>query len=353
MEFFQLHHPLNVTVLCGRKGCEQVADYLEVDDHGHEYRLCAIHTDSKTHSSRLPTRKPSPDLPFRSRPADPFNLNRTASTLSGLLAFMLACIFALLSSTVLAEPIPVQHKEGIAHAFLVLRTREGRTLAAGELIQDVSGDQISSEIVFHFKDGSVHDEVAVFSQEHTFRLISDHLVQKGPSFPHPVELTIDAKKNEVTVRSTENGKEKDATDHIDLPEDTVNGMIFVLLTNISSSVPETKVSMVAPTSKPRLVNLAISPKGERLFSFAGTTRKAFDYDLKVEIGGVAGVVAPLVGKQPPDTHIWVSGGAAPTVLRFEGALYEGGPIWRIDSATVKLSNENLNAKSIGGKNKRQ
>jgi hypothetical protein len=58
---------------------------------------------------------------------------------------MLACIFALLSSTVLAEPIPVQHKEGIAHGFLVLRTREGRTLAAGELIQDVSGDQISSE----------------------------------------------------------------------------------------------------------------------------------------------------------------------------------------------------------------
>jgi len=69
MEFFQLHHPLNVIVLCDRKGCEQVADYLEVDDHGHEYRLCASHTDSKTHSSRLPTRKPSPDLPFRSRSA--------------------------------------------------------------------------------------------------------------------------------------------------------------------------------------------------------------------------------------------------------------------------------------------
>jgi hypothetical protein len=69
MEFFQLHHPLNVIVLCDRKSCEQVADYLEVDDHGHEYRVCASHTDSKTHASRLPTRKPSPDLPFRSRPA--------------------------------------------------------------------------------------------------------------------------------------------------------------------------------------------------------------------------------------------------------------------------------------------
>src|ERR1700745_1550257 len=40
MEFFQLHHPPDVTVLCDRKDCEQVADYLEVDDHGQEYRVC-------------------------------------------------------------------------------------------------------------------------------------------------------------------------------------------------------------------------------------------------------------------------------------------------------------------------
>jgi hypothetical protein len=69
MEFFQLHHPPEATVLCDCKPCEQVADYLEVDDHGQEYRTCASHTDSKTHASRLPTRKLSPDLPFRSRAA--------------------------------------------------------------------------------------------------------------------------------------------------------------------------------------------------------------------------------------------------------------------------------------------
>jgi hypothetical protein len=69
MEFFQLHHPLEMTVLCDRRGCEQVADYLEVDNHGNEQRVCAAHTDSEMHASRLPVREPSPDLPFRSRPA--------------------------------------------------------------------------------------------------------------------------------------------------------------------------------------------------------------------------------------------------------------------------------------------
>ena len=69
MKFFHLHHPEEVTVLCDHERCEQVADYLEVDDHGREQRACAMHTASKTHASRLPAREPSFDFPFRSRPA--------------------------------------------------------------------------------------------------------------------------------------------------------------------------------------------------------------------------------------------------------------------------------------------
>ena len=54
------------------------------------------------------------------------------------------------------------------------------------------------------------------------------------------------------------------------------------------------------------------------------------YAVKVEIGGVAGLVAPLVGKQPPETHVWILEGEAPAFVKFEGPLYEGGPIWRIE-----------------------
>lgn len=52
--------------------------------------------------------------------------------------------------------------------------------------------------------------------------------------------------------------------------------------------------------------------------------------MKIEIGGLAGVVAPLVGKQPEDTHVWIMGGDAPAFVRSEGQLYQGGPVWRID-----------------------
>jgi hypothetical protein len=207
---------------------------------------------------------------------------------------------------------------------------EDKTLAAGSLTQVVQGDRLVSNLVFHFKDGSVDDDTAVFSQRHTFRLLSDHHVQKGPSFPHPMDVSIDAASGQVSVRSTEDSKEKVETDHLDLPPDLANGLLLTLLKNLPTDAPETKVSYVATTPKPRLVKLAIMPQGEDTFMVAGVPHKATHYDVKVELGGLAGAVAPVIGKQPKDIHVWILGGKAPAFVRMEGQLYEGGPVWRIE-----------------------
>ena len=66
------------------------------------------------------------------------------------------------------------------------------------------------------------------------------------------------------------------------------------------------------------------------FSVGGSSRKAAHYVVHVEIGGAAGLVAPLLGKQPPDTHVWILGGEAPAFVKSEGPLFLGGPIWRIE-----------------------
>ena len=42
-------------------------------------------------------------------------------------------------------------KEGTVHGFLVVRTMEGKTIAAGDLIQVVEGDRLVSNLSFHFK----------------------------------------------------------------------------------------------------------------------------------------------------------------------------------------------------------
>ena len=229
-----------------------------------------------------------------------------------------------------AEPIPVRYMEGTEHGFLVLRTKEGRILAVGDLFQVVRGDRVTSRLLFRFRDGSVDDETAVFSQRGHFQLMTDHHIQKGPAFPHPMELSVDVRRNQVTVRSAgKDGKDELTTDHLDLPPDLSNGMILSLMKSIRPDTPETKVSMVVAAPKPRLVKLAISPRGEEPFSLAGSARKAMHYAVKIELGGLAGVIAPMIGKEPPDIHIWILGGVAPAFVKEEGPLYENGPIWNI------------------------
>src|SRR5437868_8462068 len=101
------------------------------------------------------------------------------------IAILLACAAVLQPNALLADTIPVRHTEGLMHGFLVLRTLEGKALADGQLTQEAQGDRVNAHLTFRFKDGSTYEDTTQFSQRGTFRLLSDHLIQKGPSFPRP------------------------------------------------------------------------------------------------------------------------------------------------------------------------
>lgn len=229
-----------------------------------------------------------------------------------------------------AEPVPVRHRQGTAHGFLVVKTMEGMRIATGDITQVVQGDRVTSHLVFRFRDGSIDEDTTVFSQRRFFRLISDHHVQKGPSFPNPLDMLVDAVTGQITMRS---GDGKITQEHLDLPDDVSNGMPPNLLLNVLPSDLETKLSFVAPTTKPRLVHLVIKRGTDMPFTIGGTHRKALDFVVHVDIGGIAGVVAPMVGKEPSDYHIWILGGAVPAFIREEGQLYQGGPVWRVEQAS--------------------
>ena len=237
----------------------------------------------------------------------------------------------LLPSTSIAEPVTVRHSEGLVHGFLTLKTLDGEQLAEGDLIQTARGFRVTSRLTFRFKDGSLHDETAVYSQRGQFRLLSDHLVQKGPSFPQPIDMAINASTGQVTVRyADDKGEQKVESERLNLPPDLANGLILTLLKNVRADAAPKSFGYVAATPKPRLVKLALTPEGEESFSIAGGGRKATHYVLKVDIGGVAGLVAPLVGKQPPDSHVWILEGDAPAFVKSEQPLFNGGPLWRIE-----------------------
>ena len=262
------------------------------------------------------------------------HLNRSQFVENSCRAFvgtLLGCTFFVPAEQMRAEPVVVRHTEGLVHGFLSLRTLEGSLLADGELIQFRWGDRVTSRLVFHFKDGSLHDETVIYSARGHFRLIHDHLVQKGSAFLHPIDVEIDVKKQEIRVRYTdEDRKDQLLAQHLDLPLDVSNGLVLTLMKNIPPDAPLTTVSMIAATPKPRLIKLLITPAGEEPFLTGNTARRAMHFVVKPEIGGVAGALASLVGKQPPDVHVWILGGDAPAFVRSEGPLAMGGPSWRIE-----------------------
>ena len=133
-------------------------------------------------------------------------------------------------------------------------------------MQVASSQSVTARLTFRFRDGSLHDETAVYAQRGHFRLLNYHLVQRGPAFPRTLEMSIDATTGQVDVSHTDgDGERKTEAERMELPDDLANG-----------------------------------------------------------------VVAPLIGKQPPDSHVWIFGGAAPAFVRAEQTLFVGGPSYRIE-----------------------
>jgi hypothetical protein len=259
------------------------------------------------------------------------NVNRTMKYIAVITAAFLFCLQVLKSQTIVIK------KEGFSRGFLIMKSLDGKIIADGEQTQTTRGNQVTTRAVFHFKDGSIQDETTVFSQHPHLALVSDHIIQRGPSFKESVDVFVSPGSGQVSGKSTDNdGKEKPISERMQLPADLANGIVVTLLKNLPLETTNISVPFVTPSSKPRLVKLEISLIGGDSFAVGGFShRKAKHYVIKVKLSGVAGVVAPVVGKQPEDTHVWILEGEAPAFVRSEGPLYQGGPICRTEATAPR------------------
>ena len=247
-------------------------------------------------------------------------------------AGLLILVTALLWQRPLAAaPVPVRFAEGSLHGFLTLSTPAGVLIASGDLLQIVRDGEIRSRLVFHFKDGSVHDETVVYSQRNVFTLQSYHVVQRGPAFPEDTEISLEraSGKYRVKTRARKDGREKVLDGTLDLPLDVYNGMVLTVVKNLSGGAGET-VHMVAFTPAPKLIKLELAPAGEQKILVGGSEKSATHYVLKPILGIWLKLFASLLGRMPPDNHAWIVTADVPAFVKFEGPLYMNGPAWRIE-----------------------
>jgi hypothetical protein len=247
-----------------------------------------------------------------------------------------AVLIALVCATVLeAAPVRVRLREGTTRGFLVIRTPQGERIGHGELTQKPRGDEIDSRLLLQFKDGSIHDEATTYSQRDVFRLEAYRLTQRGPAFPG-AEVSFDRRSGRYQAKTHEGAgaPEEVASGQLELPADLYNGMMLLLLKNLPPG-EGTTAQLAAFTPKPRLLRVDLHREGEDRVVFGGATKQAARYLVNLEIGGVTGVVASLVGKTPPDLRYWLVLGEIPAFVRFEGAMFLNGPVWRVEMAGVE------------------
>jgi hypothetical protein len=248
-----------------------------------------------------------------------------ADSLLLLLSWMILC-----SGVAHSAPVPVRFAEGMARGFLVLSDTKGERIASGDFLQVKTGNDVKARTLLHFKDGSVHDETAVFSQQHTFVLQSYRLIQKGPAFKEQMDVSLDRKSGKYLVKTKphKDAQEKVLTGKLDLPLDLYNGMVPTVAKNLVKGTKET-VHMVAWTPAPRVIELEMTPSGEERVYTGDLKRSALHYLLKPKLG-LLKVPAFLLGRNPPDNHLWVITAEVPAFVKFVGPLATDGPIWRIE-----------------------
>jgi hypothetical protein len=250
-------------------------------------------------------------------------------------AALLALVALAYSSTAQAAPVQVRLPEGSARGLLVLTTTDGQPIANGELVQRSNASRVDSRLSLTFTDGSRWDERVSFSQNQVFRLESYRLEQRGASFPTS-EIEFNRREQWFKARTQERKDDeiKDASGTLDLPADVYNGMTLVVLKNLPAG-ERGSGQMLVFTPKPRLIRMELAREGEDDVRLETVGKKAIRYLVKLDVAGVAGVFAALLGKEPPDVRYWLLAGDIPMFVRFTGPMYLNGPTWRLEHATLQ------------------
>jgi hypothetical protein len=251
----------------------------------------------------------------------------------GLPAALLTIAFALAPANpgrVAAEPVAVRFIEGVTRGFLTVSGLDGKSLGQGDITQVAHPGYVESRMIFRLHDGSLHDESVTFTQNKVFKLGRLKIVQKGPSFPEPAEISLDAATGEYLVKAFpgDASREKIHRGTLEVPPDTYNGLIVTVLRNLPRGAAAS-VHYVAFTPKPYVINLELRPQANQKVRVGDESWPVTRYDLEPRLGFLLKLGATLLGKTPERQRCWILADPVPAFVGCEATIAGGGPLWRI------------------------
>ena len=234
-----------------------------------------------------------------------------------------------------AAPVRMRFPEGPTHGFVsVADAATGKKIAVGELTQWLEKRAIVSRLVIRFDDGSLHDETVRFKQRPAFRLLSYEQKQTGPAFPEESSVKFDHSGRYEVRQRAPGEEEKTASGTFEVPDDVCNGLTSVLLKNLPRGA-SASAHMVTFRPEPLVLDVELTTEGTDKYWVGDVSSEATRWLVAPSVPGVKGLLATVVGKQPPEVRIWIAPEPSPVLVRFEGALFVDGPVWRIELSSPR------------------
>jgi hypothetical protein len=234
-----------------------------------------------------------------------------------------------------AAPVAVRFIEGVTRGFLLVSGVDGTPLGQGDIRQIAHPAHVESRMILRLHDGSIHDETVTFTQNKVFKLGRFKLVQKGPSFPEPAEISLDAVTGEYVVNAYpgDADREKVYRGTLEVPSDTYNGMIVTVLRNLPPGAGAS-VHYIAFTPRPYVIGLDLRPQSAEKVRVGAESRAVTRYALVARMGFLLRLGASILGKTPGPQQCWILADPVPAFVSCEAAFASvAGPHWRISLAS--------------------
>lgn len=237
-----------------------------------------------------------------------------------------------------AKPVDVQLKEGVTQGYIKVSVPAGETIAEGEVSQVAAGaERVVGRMLLRFHNGSHYDETVIFSQNRTFKLLRYSVEQKGPSFPDAFHFELDGATGAYTITELPHSKERPArTGKLELPPDVYNGMTVTLLKNLPES-GQVSFHMLSIGRTPALFPVVVRAEDVETVKTGERKGEALHYTLRPTVGWFTRSLAWLFSETIPEYNFWLIKHDVPAFARFEGSLYRGGPIWRIEQVSPRMA----------------
>jgi hypothetical protein len=249
--------------------------------------------------------------------------------------FLASTCWFLSTATVAAAsptpPIALAYVEGDVAGTVMIWSEDGkRVLGIIEYRQHLEKDRLHVARVARFEDGSSDEDHAEARVGDRLEAIRGRSIIRDVRGKPIVDVAIDVAGKRLTGFYLADGKRETVDEEADIGPGTYWGpLINLVVKNFAANAKDGSLvfQTVAPTPKPRVIDMELSRAGPATLTRAGARVEATRFTM---LPTVNFLIDPILRRFVPKTEFFLDAGKPPMIVRFAGPRNYAGQLMRLD-----------------------